>query len=242
MALMLTDPLGKVHKTLVESGKNRVPSWVSDSKHIVWMESKAGRGPSANSKLWIMNTETLESRPLFSDAQQMKHSNSMPVVSPTANKVAFVSNRSGNYRIWVSNLDGSEAKLISLSPTEEDETLKLPIEQKVPAWSPDGKCFAHWEGVEMLHLSHFTGKKNPARDKQITETWHVWVVDSSGQNKRKAGRGDDPNWSPAGFVTRSFPDQKKGGAKIMIETKQGWKELPIVPPKTTSYGRFTWKP
>jgi hypothetical protein len=28
----------------------------------------------------------------------------------------------------------------------------------------------------------------------------------------------------------------------MIQTKEGWKELPILPPRTSRYGRFTWKP
>ena len=186
-------------------------------------------------------SETLESRRLFSDPEQITFSNSMPVVSPRGGKVAFVSNRSGNFRIWVSNLDVSQAKPISPVVTEYTETIKAPTEQKVPAWSPDGKWIAHWEGVEMVHLSRFTGKQNPERDKLISASWHVWVVGSDGKNKRKAGRGDDPTWSPDGFVTRSFPDPKKGGPKIMIETKQGWKELPIVPPKTR-YARFTWKP
>jgi hypothetical protein len=94
----------------------------------------------------------------------------------------------------------------------------------------------------MIHMSKFTGKQYRERDKLITETWNVWVVGSDGKNKRKAGHGDDPTWSPDGFVTRAFPDPKKGGPKIMVETKSGWKELPILPPKTPRYGRFAWKP
>ena len=164
----------------------------------------------------------------------------MPTVSPQGTKVAFVSNRSGNYRIWLSNLDGSEARPLSPTSADQDEVLKLPIGQKVPAWSPDGQWLAHWEGVEMVHMSQFTGKHDPHRDKLISETWNVWVVDSNGKNKRKAGRGDDPTWSPDGFVTRAFPDPKKGGPKIMIETQSGWEELPIVPPQTPHYGRFSW--
>jgi TolB protein len=242
MALWISDVDGKNSKALTESGRNLLPSWLPDSKHIVWMFFKPGKDPAENSQLRIMNTETMESRRLFSDPQQIKFSNSMPVVSPKGTKVAFVSNRSGNYRVWLSNLDGSDAKPISPTSAEDNETLKLPIEQKVPAWSPDGKWLAHWEGVEMIHMSKFTGKQYRERDKLITETWNVWVVGSDGKNKRKAGHGDDPTWSPDGFVTRAFPDPKKGGPKIMVETKSGWKELPILPPKTPRYGRFAWKP
>ena len=243
--LWLCNPDGKSHKRLTQSGRNRIPSWLPDSQHVVWMVSTPVRGaqdPAANSQLRIMSIETMESRRLFSDAQQIKFSNAMPVVSPNGKKVAFISNRSGNYRVWLSNLDGSDAKPISPVSSEKDKILNLPIEQKVPAWSPDGKWIAHWEGVEMIHMSRFTGKRNPKRDQLIAASFHVWVVGSDGKNKRKAGRGDDPNWSPDGFVTRSFPDPKKGGANVMIEGKNDWRELPIVPAKTTRYGRFTWKP
>ena len=242
MALWISNFDGRNQKALTESGGNLIPSWFPDSKHIVWMIFKPGKDPAENSQLHIMNTETMESRRLFSDPQQIKFSNSMAVVSPKGTKVAFVSNRSGNYRVWLSNLDGSDAKPISPTSAEHDGTLKLPIEQKVPTWSPDGKWIAHWEGVEMIHMSKFTGRQDRERDKLIGETWNVWVVDSDGNNKRKAGRGDDPTWSPDGFVTRAFPDPKKGGPKIMVETKSGWEELPIVPPKTPRYGRFAWKP
>ncbi len=243
--LWLCDPDGKKHKPLTQSGRNRVPSWLPDSKHLVWMVSTPDKGtedPAASSQLRIMNTETMESRRLFSDAQQIKFSNAMPVVSPQGKKIAFVSNRGGGYRIWLSNLDGSDAKPISPVATEKDETLDLPIEQKVPSWSPDGKWIAHWEGVEMTHMSRFTGKQDPKRDQLIAATFHVWVVGSDGKGKRKAGRGDDPNWSPDGFVTRSFPDPKRGGASVMIEDNNNWRELLILPSGAVRYGRFTWKP
>ena len=188
-----------------------------------------------------MNTETGESRRLFTDPVQIKYSNAMPSVSPDGKRVAFVSNRSGSFRVWVSKFDGSDAKLISPPLADRHETLKLPIEQKVPTWSPDGKRIAHWEGVEMTHMSRFTGINNPKRDQQISSTFHVWTVGSDGKNRRRIGRGDDPTWSPDGFVTRAFPDPKRGGVKVMVETKSGEKELQIVPPRR-NWGRFTWLP
>ncbi|MCR9201137.1 MAG: LpqB family beta-propeller domain-containing protein [Planctomycetaceae bacterium] len=243
--LWLCDPDGHNHVRLTESGRNRVPSWAPDSKHIVWMVSEPQnrqQDPAASSQLRIMNTETMESRRLFSDAEQTRFSNAMPVISPDGRKVAFVSNRSGELRVWVSNLDGSDAQRISPVPSEKHAALGLPIEQKVPSWSPDGKWIAHWEGVEMTHMSRFTGRHDPQRDQQIAATFHVWVVGRDGKGKRKAGRGDDPNWSPDGFVTRSFPDPRRGGVNIMMEDNGPWRELPIVPAGTTRYGRFTWKP
>lgn len=243
LSLWLSDINGQNPRALTREGMNLLPSWLPDSRHIVWMKAQPGprkQDPASNSRIHIMNTETGESRRLFSDHEQNMFSHAMPSVSPDGKRIAFVSKRSGVFRVWVSNLDGSDARLVS--PTmEQDEDLKLPIEQKVPSWSPDGNWIALWEGVEMTHMSPFTGVNNPKRDQLISATFHVWVVSSDGKHRRKVGRGDDPTWSPDGYVTRAFPDPQKGGPKIMIETESGEKELPIVPPRR-NWGRFTWLP
>jgi TolB protein len=243
LSLWLSGIDGKNARSLVSRGMNLIPSWLPDSKHIVWMKTQPAKkreDPASNSQIHIINTETGQSRRLFSGPDQISFNDAMPSVSPDGKKVAFVSKRTGTFRVWVSNLDGSDAKPIS--PTKDQhERLNLPIEQKVPTWSPDGKWIAHWEGVEMIHMSPFTGIKNPKRDQQISATFSVWVVSSDGKKRRRVGRGDDPTWSPDGYVTRAFPDPERGGPKIMIETSSGAKELPIVPRKR-NWGRFTWLP
>lgn len=243
LVLRVSDLNGENAQTLVKEGMNLMPSWMPDSVHLVWMKvkPKPKQDPARNAQIHLANVKTGQTRRFFTDKEQLKFSNAMPVVSPKGGRLAFVSNRSGNMRIWVSDLNGSNAKLISRPEAEYHKAIKAPIEQKVPTWSPNGKWIAHWEGVEMIHMSKFTGVHNPQRDRMISSTFHVWVVGSDGKNRRKFGRGDDPTWSPDGYVTRAFPDHKRGGPKIMVDTESGEKELPIVPHKK-NWGRFTWLP
>ena len=243
LVLRVSDLNGENAQTLVKEGMNLMPSWMPDSEHLVWMKvkPKPKQDPARNAQIHLANVKTGQTRRFFTDKEQLKFSNAMPVVSPKGGRIAFVSNRSGNMRIWVSDLNGSNAKLISRPEAEYHKAIKAPIEQKVPTWSPNGKWIAHWEGVEMIHMSKFTGVHNPQRDRMISSTFHVWVVGRDGKNRRKFGRGDDPTWSPDGYVTRAFPDPKRGGPKIMVDTESGEKELPIVPHKK-NWGRFTWLP
>jgi len=243
LAIRVSDPDGQNVRTLIKEGMNLIPSWFPDSEQLVWMKMKPQpkQDPARNAQIHVVNVRTGKARRLFTDKEQLKHSNAMPVVSPQGDRIAFVSDRSGEMRVWVSALDGSNAKLVSKPEKDYHDEIKAGIEQKVPAWSPDGKWIAHWEGVEMIHMSKFTGVPNPQRDQMIASTFHVWVVGSDGKNRRKVGRGDDPTWSPDGFVTRAFPDPKRGGPVVMVGSASGDKALPIVPPKR-NWGRFTWMP
>ena len=243
LAIRVSDPDGQNVRTLIKEGMNLIPSWFPDSKQLVWMKVKPQpkQDPARNAQIHVVNVRTGKARRLFTDKEQLKHGNAMPVVSPQGDRIAFVSDRSGEMRVWVSALDGSGAKLVSKPEMEFHDEIKAPFEQKVPAWSPDGKWIAHWEGVEMIHMSKFTGVPNPQRDQMIASTFHVWVVGSDGKNRRKVGRGDDPTWSPDGFVTRAFPDPKRGGPIVMVGSASVDKALPIVPPRR-NWGRFTWMP
>ena len=243
LAIRISDPDGRNVRTLVKEGMNLIPSWFPDSEQLVWMkvQPQPKQDPARNAQIHVVNVRTGKTRRLFTDKEQLKHSNAMPVISPQGDRIAFVSNRSGEMRVWVSALDGNGAKLVSKPEKDYHHEIKAPFEQKVPAWSPDGKRIAHWEGVEMIHMSKFTGITNPQRDQMIARTFQVWVVGSDAKNRRKVGRGDDPTWSPDGFVTRAFPDPRRGGPLVMVESPTGDKPLLIVPPKR-NWGRFTWVP
>lgn len=55
-----------------------------------------------------------------------------PMLSPSGDRVVFMSHRQGNWDIFIANADGSEAQ-----PLAETE-----FEEGLPVWSPDGKAIA----------------------------------------------------------------------------------------------------
>ena len=64
LSLWLSGIDGKNARSLVSGGMNLIPSWLPDSKHIVWMKTqpgKKGEDPAGNSQIQIINTETGQS-------------------------------------------------------------------------------------------------------------------------------------------------------------------------------------
>ena len=78
--------------------------------------------------------------------------NAAPQFSPDGHRIAFMSNRSGPWQIWMSNADGSDP--VQVSFTESAGT---------PRWSPDGKNFvfdAPWEGTTFVFLAPVNQPQN----------------------------------------------------------------------------------
>lgn len=94
-----------------------------------------------------------------------------PRFSPDGKRVAFCSNRTGNWDVWTVNLDGTN--LTQLTRDGSDEI--------APCWSPDGQqiAFCLW------------GKRS--------QQWEIWLlsVDHPGV-RRFLAYGLFPDWSPEG--------------------------------------------
>jgi len=84
--------------------------------------------------------------------------NAAPQFSPDGRKIAFMSNRSGPWQIWMSNADGSDP--VQVSFTDSAGT---------PRWSPDGKGLvfdAPWEGTTFVFVAPIN---HPDRARPVAE-------------------------------------------------------------------------
>jgi Tol biopolymer transport system component len=100
--------------------------------------------------------------------------NDSPSWSPDGTKVAFSSNRDGNWEIYVMNADGSGVTRLTTNRSADDAS---------PAWSPDGTKIA-------FHT-----------DRDDNYEVYVMNADGSGQTNltREAGSEDaSPSWAPDG--------------------------------------------
>jgi Tol biopolymer transport system component len=93
----------------------------------------------------------------------------MPALAPDGSRVAFASNRNGNWDIYVMPIGGGAPTQITADADEEVQ----------PTWAPDGRRIA---------FSRKNGRTN---------TWEIWVVDTQNPGLRSyVCEGFLPRWSP----------------------------------------------
>ena len=91
-----------------------------------------------------------------------------PVWSPTADRIALVSNDSSNDEIWVVDRDGSNGRQLTRDSYSWWD--------KHPSWSPDGKQLVFW--------SNRSGKRQ------------IWIMDADGRNPRTLSMTGYNDWDP----------------------------------------------
>ncbi len=210
IVIYVMDADGSNNKAITEkrsSVMSLLPDWSPDGQRIAYTAgtmtpeiaknlASGDKDPMAELKvkIWVMNADGSNKKQItFGD-----HSDAVPSWSSDGKRIAFASDRyGGKFRIWVMDSDGKNP--VALTESSYDNSIGAPVEQKVPAWSPDGKSIAYWNGVEMFELSRAMRKgtgQPTARDRSILATWHIWVMNADGTNKRMLTQGDDPAWSP----------------------------------------------
>jgi Tol biopolymer transport system component len=206
-------------------GQWAYPSWSPDNEHIVasYTSNPALYAP----EIHLANSET---RDVLTNNSVY---DSMPAWSPDGRKIAWVSQMSGGYRIWVMNVDGSNKTMLSTQPYSFR-----------PVWSPDGTMIAY------------------DADSNGDGWQEVWVMNADGSNQRQLFNpvpGNDAwvySWSPDGryitftnisfifyqgnwYWTKAFLDAINihNGSHIRMSSSgldwsPDWQMIDVTPPQT----------
>jgi Tol biopolymer transport system component len=163
-----------------------------------------------------------------------------PVFSPDGKRIAFSSNRSGTFDIWV--MDTDARRRMQLTSMNSDE--------RSPKWSTDGKKIAFlatqqgrtelWivniGGEGSVNLTNDGGSKNnfewnPAGQSLVYDVesggvWRVWVADLRAHRavQLTEGQADDeyPSWTSDGLAIL-FCSNRSGPFKIWEMSSDGFR-------------------
>jgi len=160
------------------------------------------------------------------------------VWSPDGQKIAFVSDRSGNWDIWIMKADGTDLKPLTHQTSED----------RFPAWSPDGKriVFAsnrsgNWDiwvmnpdGADLKQMTtHRRDDLVPAwsRDGQKIAfvsyrdlEYSIYIMNTDGLNQRKLTTGGNGDWGPSFSADGSqiaFVSTRTGNGDIWVIDTEG---------------------
>lgn len=196
-------------RDLVRDG---APNWFPDSQALVFA---AERG-TERSDVYRMNLDGSGRRQLTDDPAN----DSAPAVSPDGTRIAFESDRDGNYEIYVIDARGGNPVRLTTDPARD----------LAPAWSPDGRQLvftsdrdnrasadvyrmnADGSGVERLtsDLSNWAPQFSPdGQQVAVQVDLDVHVINLADGSRRSLTsdpmNGMNPSWSPDGnriaFVT-----------------------------------------
>ncbi len=189
MQIWIMNADGSDNHPLLVDGINIAPAWSPDGTHLAYAHAEAGGQPL---KLWLIRVADGAHRPLL-PATPSEVDENVPRWSPDSRQIVFTSNRrEGRYEIWGFDVRDTDT-LRPLTVAYHDALLNADIEQKVPAWSPDGTQIVYWQGVEM-------------NDPRADLPRDVWIMSTDGSDPQLLTRGDDPGWSPDGsLVIYSLP-------------------------------------
>lgn len=139
--------------------------WFLDGQRILFRGSYAAEHAL---QICSVNADGTDIRVIFSEPETESFS---PSLSPDGERIAFVSNRDGNYEIYVMDADGKNLQRVTRdSGTDID-----------PVWSPDGQWLAF------------------ASDRDGDFEIYIVQVDGSGLRQLTENDADDlkPAWSPS---------------------------------------------
>lgn len=169
--------------TFAEVGEDLDVDLDADGRRMVFASTRHNRRPD----LYIKAVDGVAVTQLTADPA----SDVEPALSPDGTRVAFASNRAGNWDIWIIAVTGGPPTQVTSGAADEIH----------PSWSPDGSQLVY------CSLSAAGGQ------------WELWLTDAGvGFTKRFLGYGLFPEWSPVADTIVYQRDRERGRRWFSIWT------------------------
>jgi len=156
--------------TLTSGQDEREPDWSHDGSRIAYRINVVGSDRNADGVLWVMNADG-------SDANGLGIWGRSPVWSPDGRRLAFMSEQSGGWEIYVYDFQAGTANRVT----------DCSANCRWPAWSPDGRYVIY-------HSTTGPGS---------TDADTIWYVSASGGSPTRVVSGyhaGRPSWSSHGTI------------------------------------------
>jgi len=151
---------GLAHVTFAAEGADFDPCISHDGTFMVYASTQHRSTPDIYLK--SINGRTITQ--LTADPAQ----DLMPSISPDGQRIAFASNRTGNWDIFVMSVAGGQAVQLTTDPAHDVS----------PTWSSDGARIAF------------------CRLGQVSNRWEIWVTEVNGSASEFVAYGLFPRWCP----------------------------------------------
>ena len=233
-----------------------------DGRHVAYVQTRLDREKNDyQSSLYIVPTDG-GARVRYTAAGAR---DTFPRWSPSGDRLAFLSNRSGSSQLWAIPLAGGEATQLT----------DLPEPVTFFAWSPDGATIAFvskTEAEQLRRQEESTCVETEAAPDEETDVVrltrirfradgtpgflddkhsHVWCMPSTGGTPWQVTSGDFddgwPAWSPSGrelaFASNRTPDREYNNVhELWAVNARGGEARPVLVGQQAMFGEPVWSP
>lgn len=201
------------------------PAWAPDGRHIAFVSLRdtiSGKWGLENSSIYgmVFDPDTAAAGEVWRITDD-KGSDGWPTWSPDGRRIAFHSDRNGNWDIWIVNADGSG--LVQLTTSPEDD--------RYPNWGPGDKIA-------------FSSNRGGNEDIWVLDVNAALSQgdDSSAVNLTGAAKRDRyPVWSPDGRQL-TFNTNRDGNSEVYVMNADGSQPRNISNSPKSTEGLAGWSP
>ncbi|NLF11958.1 MAG: hypothetical protein GX597_09380 [Anaerolineaceae bacterium] len=201
------------------------PAWAPDGRHIAFVSLRdtiSGKWGLENSSIYgmVFDPATAAAGEVWRITDG-EGSDGWPTWSPDGRRIAFHSDRSGNWDIWVVNADGSGLVQLTTSPEND----------RYPNWGPGGKIA-------------FTSNRGGNEDIWVLDVEAALSQgdDSSAVNLTRAAKRDRyAIWSPDGRQL-TFNTNRDGNFEVYVMNADGSRPRNLSNSPKSTEGLADWAP